>query len=485
MASALDTLPPPAAANPLDALPPPVDLYPGLSNIPGFDYVKPFLDVAAGAGGDAAQHVVNVYDLVRRIPPLTPILPDSKDVHAAIKAATPDTTSAHIGQFLEGLTEYMLPAAKAAELLPAAKAATALSVATPGAPLLARALAQAGVGAGVTAAQTGGDPGSMALGAALGAGGEAAGDIAKGARDLLANRAPTLANFSEAFGGATPTQKARITNALGTLAKDGIVPPETVHDTQDIVKGKLADLEDAYRNLDPAIKARTQPAQNVVRRLENLQGQFMRRGVVTDQTAFNTLQNQIDTVKDIAAQNGGRLELDDLVHMKQLANGRTNWQSPLVEQTLWNNIGDAYRGASDALAPEVTPINRDYQIYKDLERIIDQNIARGKGVAPTGLDLLLKQANISNIGTTAGAALGYKLGGPVGAAFGGVAGGTAGAKLGAVAARAIQNAVDSGALARMTPIQRNLLQTMARIGDNAAVLKLLGVSATEESAVGR
>ena len=64
---------------------------------------------------------------------------------------------------------------------------------------------------------------------------------------------------------------------------------------------------------------------------------------------------------------------------------------PNVEQSLWNNIGDAYRRAADIVAPETTPLNRDFQKYSDLKQIIDKNIAQGKGTTPSGLDLLLKK----------------------------------------------------------------------------------------------
>jgi hypothetical protein len=499
MASPLDALPPPAAAaNPLDALPPPANLYPGLSSIPGFSYVKPFFDVAAGAGSGAVQTAAGVYDLLRKIPGADSILPDSAAFHQAIQANTPDTMPAHIGRFLEGLTEYAIPAGKAAE-------------ATRGMGLGARALAQAGVGAGVSAAQTGGDPGSVLAGAALGAGGETAADIARGAKALVAAKAPTLANFAESFGGATPTQKAKITRALATLAKDGITPPDTVHEMQDIVKTKLADLADAYRNIDPAVKMREIDPADVVAELRDVQDQYTRRGVVTDQKAFDTIEKEIRKVQDIAMKNGGqpalppsglvgptgqplrsssvaipgKVNVDDIVHLKQLANGRTNWQSPRVEQTLWNNIGDAYRNAADTLAPEVTPINRDYQTYKDLEQMIDQNIARGKGVAPTGLDILLKRAAAHGTGAAVGGTLGGAVAGPLGATVGAIAGGAAGPKIAKAAQQAIQNAVDSGAFARLPPVRQGLLRTMQAMGDNAGILKLLGTSATEELAAGR
>jgi hypothetical protein len=471
MAGPLDALPPPAAAaNPLDALPPPADLYPGLSSIPGFSYVKPFLDVAAGAGSGAVQTAAGVYDLLRKIPGADSILPDSTAFHQAIQANTPDTMPAHIGKFLEGLTEYAIPAGKAAE-------------ATRGMGLGARALAQAGVGAGVSAAQTGGDPGAMATGAVLGAAPEVAGSVVGGVRDLLANKAPTLANFAESFGGATARQREHITKALATLTKDGIVPPDSALEMQDVVKGKLTDLKAAYQNLDPAVRARTQPVQYIVDQLEKVQQQYTQRGVVVDEARYNAVQNQIDTIQKIAAKIGDNVQVDDLAKMKALANQQTHWDSPDVEKTLWNKIGDAYRNASNAVAPEMTPLNRDEQVYRDLEQMIDKNVSQGKGAIPSGRGPLLTPSTA--MGAAAGGAMGHAFGGVPGALVGTAMGGAAGARLGNLAQRAIQNAVDSGAFARMTPIRQGLLRSMQAMGDNAGILKLLGTAATEEAAAGR
>ena len=495
MASPLDTLAPPSSGNPLDALPPPQPSQtPLFDKIPGFSYVKPVADLAAGAGSGLAQTAAGVYDLLRKIPGADKLLPDSKTFHDAIQNATPDTTPAHVGKFLEGVTEYAIPAAKAAE-------------ATRGMGLVARTLAQAGVGGGVSAAQTGGDPAATATGTVLGAGGEVLSDVARGAAGLLANKAPTLANFAESFGGATPTQKARISRALGTLTKDGVVPPGSVYDMQDVIKGKLDELGQAYQNLDPAIKAREVDPADVVDHLRDLQRQYTRRGVVTDPAAYNTIEREIGKVQDIAMKNGGRpapqpsglvgpngqpippsgvavpgkVNVDDIVHLK---NGRTNWNSTAADKSLWEGIGDAYRGAADAIAPEITPLNRDWQHYTGLERMIDENIARGKGTTPSGLSQLVKQGIAASAGGKAGAALGAPLG-PVGAGVGGLVGTIAGPKLGKAAAQALQNAVDSGAFRALTPVRQGLLRTMSTMGDNAGVLKLLGTAATEESAAGR
>jgi hypothetical protein len=181
------------------------DLYPMFSKIPGFEHVRPAFDAAAGAGVAAADHAANIYDFLRKIPGADKLLPDSKEFHKAISASDPGTASSELGKAGEGLAEFMIPAGK-------------MAAATKGAGLLTRAAGQAAVGAGVSAVQSGGDPGSIATGAALGAGGEAGGGYRQGRESArMLGKSPTLANFSESFGGATPTQKARISKALDVL----------------------------------------------------------------------------------------------------------------------------------------------------------------------------------------------------------------------------------------------------------------------------
>lgn len=431
----------------------------------GNDWIDAPLGLVQGAAKGIASTGVGIGALARKAVGLPP-LPE----HTFDADTNPDGIGQGTGKFLEQAAEYAVPASE-------------VGTALKGASLGARALGQAAVGAGVSAAQSGGDPTATAVGGLLGGATEYAGAAVSGAKKLLADKAPTLANFAESFGGATPTQKARITKALGTLTKDGIVPPEDVHATQDVIKGKIDDLEQAYQNLDPAIRARQQPVQYIVRQLQSAQAQFTRRGVITDAAGYNALQSQIDTVEGIAKKNGGNLELDDLLHMKQQANGKTNFNSTKAEKSLWETIGDAYRGAADVLAPETTPLNQDYARYKDLEHMIDQNIARGKGVTPSGLDLLLKRAAAHGTGAAAGASLGGAVGGPVGAAVGGVAGGIVGPKLAKATMQAVQNAIDSGHFAALPKSKQLTLQMAAKIGDNAAVLKILGLATTEETAV--
>ena len=448
------------------------DLYPTFSKIPGFDYVRPLFDASAGAGIEASQHAADIYDFLRKIPGADKLLPESKDFQAAITAADPNTTSSEIGKSLEGMAEFMIPAAK-------------MTAATKGARLLTRAGGQALVGGGVSAVQSGGDPTAIATGAALGAGGELIGSAVQGAKKLMAGKSPTLANFSESFGNATPTQKARISKALDVLKRDGIVPPDSVHEMQDVVKGKLDELGKAYQALDPAIAARTLPVQDAVKELQTLRGQFMRRGVVTDSAAYDAIGKQIEVIENIAAQNGGNVQVDDLIHLKQLANGKTSFNSPDADKSLWRGIGDAYRKVAGVIAPETIPLNQDYQKYKDLEQIVEQNIARGKGTTDSGLTALGKKMASHGMGAAAGASLGGAILGPVGAAAGSVAGGIIGPKLSKAAAQAIQNAVDAGAFQQFHPLKQQLIKAAAQVGDNAAVIRLLGTSVTQERAANK
>lgn len=421
--------------------PPPDPLERALNYRTGTPAIDFPMGVVQGAAKGAIEHIHSGARMLQNLPPVKA----ADDAYAKLTGAVTPTdeqwkqqTAANglgqgTGKFLEGAAEFAVPAAKVGSALK-------------GAGLAARAIGQAGVGAGVSAVQSGGDPASMAIGGTLGGAGELTGPAIRAGKALLAQKSPTLANFSESFGGATPTQKARISKSLGTLQRDGIVPPDSVHEAQDAIKGKLADLSQAYQNLDPSIKARPLDPSLVVNELRAAQAPYMRRGVVTDSAAHSAIERQIQTVQDIAAANDGVLTLDDLLHMKQAANGRTNFQSINSEKSLWNNVGNAYRSAADTLAPETTPLNRDYQKYKDLEQVIDQNIARGKGTSPSGLDALLQRAVQHGVGATVGAGLGHVIGGPTGSAIGGLVGSFVGPKVGKIATQAVRNAADSGAL---------------------------------------
>lgn len=162
-------------------------------------------DALAGAGGSVAQHAVNIYDLLRKIPGADKVLPDSATLHQAISDATPDNTPAHIGKFLENVAEFAIPAGKAAKLAEG----TSLGV---------RMAAQAVPAATVRAVQ-GGNSGEVADAAALGAAGPVVGEVVgfltpkltamvqragpavrDAAADIVGIKYPKLANTMRAIG---------------------------------------------------------------------------------------------------------------------------------------------------------------------------------------------------------------------------------------------------------------------------------------------
>lgn len=367
-----------------------------------------------------------------------------------------------VGKFAEQTAEFAVPGSMVGK---AAK----------GASLGLRAVAQGATAGAVGAAQSGGDPLATGVSAVLGGAGELAGPALSKAKQLLGNKAPTLQNFAESFGKATPRQKDKISAALDTLKKDGVKPGGDIHEMQDAIKGKLDDLGQAYQNLDPAIKARQMPVQAVVQKLQDAQQayQHIKSGVVTDEAAYNAIQKQIDTIQQIAKASGGNVQLDDLLHMKQLANGRTNFQSPDAEKSLWNKVGNAYRSVADTLAPETTPLNKDYQKYKALEEVIDKNIREGKGTTKSGLDALGEHVSARHVG----AGIGAMLGGAPGAVFGSMVA----PKVAKTAQQMLQNAIDNGAFQSLTKGSQALASAAARMGDTKTLLRVLSKGAAQET----
>jgi hypothetical protein len=371
------------------------------------------------------------------------------------------------GKFLENTAEFVLPSTAAL------KGVQVLNLGTKAA-LAARALSQAGVGAGVSALQSNGDPTSTVVGGVLGGLGELAGPAVTGVKNLVGNKAPTLANFAESFGKATPTQKRVISDALPTLVKDGVNPADSLAEMHDVVKTKLDDLGQQYNSLDPAIKGRqTSPADLIKSLRDKQQAEYMRKGVITDKQGYNAIEEEIDKVKDIAKNSGGSIDLDDIVHLKQKANGRTTFNSPDAEVDLYKSIGDSYREAANKLAPETTPLNQDYAQYSQLAKVTGKNLAEGKGNTASGLDKLVQKAASHTIAAGVGGKLGNDLAGPWGGVIGGVVGGVAGPKLTKATIQAFQNAVDNGAFSALKPAQQNAIKLAARAGNNDAVVRLL------------
>jgi hypothetical protein len=198
-------------------------------------------DALAGVGGSFAQHAVNIYDLIRKIPGADKVLPDSAALHKAIADATPDNTPSHIGKFIESAGEFMMPAGEAAK-------------ATQGARLLTRTAVQAGVGGGVSAVQSAGDPKATATGAVLGA----AGPIVGAGIDAAA---PAL--------GASVKRVAAQVLGRTTGAGPAAIEQAAEHPTPDLVSAMrgnvsegqvLTNFKDALQNVKDARGADYQAA---------------------------------------------------------------------------------------------------------------------------------------------------------------------------------------------------------------------------------
>lgn len=177
-------------------------------------------DALAGAGGEVAQHAVNIYDMLRKIPGADKLLPDSAAFHQAISDATPSNMPAHVGKFLENTIEFMVPAGKAASL-------------TKGAGLATRMAAQAGAAGGARAVQ-GGNTGEVADAAALGAAGPIVGDAAGYLTPKLTAMAqkvgPAVRDAAADIVGIQYPKVANAIRALGKIAeKTAQTPPAVVN----------------------------------------------------------------------------------------------------------------------------------------------------------------------------------------------------------------------------------------------------------------
>jgi hypothetical protein len=419
------------------------------------------LGLLQGAAKGAASTGVGIGAIARKVAGLPPLPADT------FKA---DTEANGIGQgtgkFLEQAAEFAIPGG-------------AVGKAAKGLGLAARAGAQAGTAGLIGAAQSGGDPTATAVSAGLGAAGELApAAIAKG-KQLLGNRAPTLQNYAESFGNATPKQKEKISAALDLLKADGIKPAGDIHEMQSAIKGRVQDLSDAYKAVDPAVKAREVPAQDVINKLRAQQAAYSQKGVVLDDAAHNAIESQIQKVEAMGKAGGGKVDVNDLIKLKQTANNKTSFSSADWEHEVWGKVGNVYRSTANQVAPEMKPLNQAWQKYADLEKEIDKNVVQGKGTTRSGMDALVNKSTASHAGMTAGAALGYAVGGPVGAALGGYAGHVLAPKAAKAAGQILQNAVDNGAFAGLSKSSQRLAVAAAKVGDMKTLNRLLGGAGQE------
>jgi hypothetical protein len=222
--------------------------------------------------------------------------------------------------------------------------------------------------------------------AGLGRGGRAGTSGPRQSKQLLGNKAPTLQNYAESFGNATPKQKEKISAAIDLLKADGIKPAGDIHEMQSAIKGRVQDLSGAYNAVDPAVKAREVPAQDVINKLRAQQAAYSQKGVVLDDAAHNAIESQIQKVEAMGKAGGGKVDVNDLIKLKQTANNKTSFSSADWEHEVWGKVGNVYRSTANQVAPEMKPLNQAWQKYADLEKEIDKNVLQGKGTTKSGLD---------------------------------------------------------------------------------------------------
>jgi hypothetical protein len=437
----------------------------------GNNWIDAPMGVLQGAAKGAIQTLDNTGNLLNKYVPGLQTLNDKFYGAMGEKAPTPQeqqqlTTSNGIGQgtgkFLEQGLEYALPAAKAAKALD-------------GASLLAKMAGQGGIGAGVSAAQTGGDPTSTIAGGVLGAGGELVKPAIQGIKALAAAKQPTIDNFSQAFY-ATPSQKPIINKALPLLVKDGITPAAGPVEMREAIQSHLGKLGDQYDALPPDIATRTIAPDTIIDGLQKQQAAFKRGDVITNANKpyYNSIQQEIDDTKALAAQNGGNLSFDDIKHLRDGANGRTSFASPQADQDLYKGVGNVYRQGLDEIAPETTDLNRSYAHYNALDKVLGQNISMGRGTTQSGLSKAMAKVGASETGAAAGFSLGHGIAGPVGGAVGAVAGSMLYPKLAAPVAQAAKNFVESPQFQKMPAMMQNSFKYAAQSGDVGRVLTAMG-----------
>jgi hypothetical protein len=332
----------------------------------------------------------------------------------------------------------------------------------------------------IGAAQSGGDPTATAVSAGLGGAGELAGPALGKAKQLLGNRAPTLQNYAESFGNATSKQKEKISAAIDLLKADGIKPTGDIHEMQSAIQGPRAgSLERLQRCGPPAVKAREVPAQDVINKLRAQQAAYSQKGVVLDDAAHNAIESQIQKVEAMGKAGGGKVDVNDLIKLKQTANNKTSFSSADWEHEVWGKVGNVYRSTANQVAPEMKPLNQAWQKYADLEKEIDKNVLQGKGTTKSGLDALLNRAASHGVGASVGASIGGAVGGPVGAGVGAAVGGIAGPKIAKTAQQMLQNAIDSGAFSGLSKSGQRLAVAAAKVGDMKTLNRLLGGAGQE------
>jgi hypothetical protein len=416
------------------------------------------LGLLQGAAKGAASTGVGIGSVFRKVAGLPPL---PAETFAADTEAKGGWETA--GKFGEQAAEFAIPGSAAAK-------------ATKGLGLLARMGTQGAVAGTVGAAQSGGQLGPTATGAILGGAGEAIMPAASALKQLAGKRAPTLANYAEAFAATSGKQTQKISKALETLKADGIQPGKNIHEMQGALEGKLSQLGQQYEALKQAGAGATPTdAQGVLQSLEEYAKSLKTDGVLLsgNKAKYAMVRDQMRDVKRLAAQNNGQITFDQLKEMRNVVNEKTGFASADWEKGLYGKLGNIYRSHMDQTVPGTAELNRSWAKYSDLAQEIGKNIEQNKGQGTSALGKMFEASEMKHTGAVMGGTLGAALGGAPGAFVGSMAGRMILPKAAGTAGRMLENAVESGAFQRLSPATQRIASVAARMGDARALARLM------------
>lgn len=427
--------------------------------------------VAQGAAKGINSTVIGAADLANKMFTTGPFGHDLFQISPETRQllTQPNQPGQGTGKFLEQAAEFAVPAGEAAKAME-------------GAPLAARLLAQSGISGGVSAVQSGGDAATTAMGAGMGGLGELTKAAVPAIRNAAGELAPNQRNYRNAFA-ATPNQlRDEVSPIMHRLVKDGIMPTENIQGMDTVLGGKLAELSDKYDALPPDMRSREINAYDVINQLKDKMSK-LKIGEVTlsgNEPLVKAIQREIGDIEMIGAQNpSGNLKFTDLEKLRNNANNQTKFDDPEVQKTFQKQLGDIYRQSMDKIAPETTQLNKDWALYTGLKNLTKSNMDAGRGTVPSRFTQGIAEGTAHGVGATLGAVAGEHMAGPLGGFVGGMIGSAAWPKISKPVGQALQNLADSGALARASAPAKAALQGALRVGNEAAVKRMIGAIGQE------
>lgn len=361
-------------------------------------------DLVEGVGSGLAKTGVGVYNLARKIPGVSKVLPP---VSPAIQGATqaPDYSGlgwpGKLGRTAEQVGEFFVPAGKVAEGAKAIEGATAGMKAAPALNALGKAGLEAGSAAGVTAAQTGGDTDAMRNAAlTAGAASAVAPPILKGAG--AAGKA-ILGKTTGAGEEAIGTAATNPTPAFKTAMRGGTDEGEIVGSFKKALQNVKDARGDAYRQqlaslpqqqlqptvLDPVKQALTQ-------KLQSFRVNIGPNGVL-DFSHSTIPKGEEAIIKNIADDVNGWSDLTPL-GIDALKRRISNYYSPTSDVRAFTaTIENATKRTLHANIPGYSQMTQDYANASDFIKKVEQEFSLGptvqQGTAIRKISYALKQNN--------------------------------------------------------------------------------------------